>query len=167
MTAHQFAVAAGTDVKWIFNSASILRRRLHYTVSQSRWWGLVRLLNETLHLPLHLAAEAATASLASGSADGVVTVGADQSHSASMVVDLARYQSVFLGNLSMALVLETPRRRGRSPRPNSGNRALATAERYGIDLGLARAALARSPAQRLAMLDANSAFLREARRRRA
>ena len=166
MTANQFAIAAGTDVKWIFNSASILSRRVRYTIPHSRWWGLVRLLTESLRLPLTLAAAAATAALGSESQAGMMTFGGDPSRSAALVVDLTRYQSVFLGNLSRALMHEKPRRRGRPPRSVSTG-AAASAERYGIDLGLVRSALTRTPAERLAMLDANSAFVREMRKRRA
>jgi len=166
MTANQFAVAAGTDVKWILNSAAILRRRVRYTSSHSRWWGLVRLLTESLGLPLRIAAAAATASLDSRTTTGPITVGGDPSRSASLVVDLTRYQSVFLGNLSRALLHETPRRRGRPPRSVSAG-AAASAARYGIDLGLLKSALGRTPAERLAMLDANSAFVREMRKRRS
>jgi hypothetical protein len=94
-----------------------------------------------------------------------VTVSADPSHSASIVVDLARYESIFLGNLSRARVHETPRRKGRPPRVPTGRQALGSAHRYGIDLGLIQSALARTPAERLEMLEANSLFLREMRRK--
>ncbi len=164
MTACQFAVAAGTDVKWILNSAALLRRRVRYTPSDSRWWGLVRVLTKSLGLPLKAAAEVATACLDDESKTSQITVRTDPSHSASLLVDLARYQSVFLANLSRALLVETPRRRGRPPHRRAGAGAVASAQRYGVDLGLMRSALQRTPAERLAMLDANSGFLREMRR---
>ncbi len=163
MTAHQFAVAAGADVKWILNSAALLRRRVRYTAPDSSWWGLVRLLTESLGLPLKAAADAATASLAVEAIDGLITVGGDPSHSASLQVDMPRYRSVFLGNLSRALLHETPKRRGRPAGRRAGG-AIASAQRYGLDVGLIRSALQRSPAERLAMLEANSAFVREMRR---
>lgn len=164
MTLSQVAVAAGADVKWILNSAALLGRRITYTASDSRWWGLVRLLTESLGLPLNGAARSATASLAGEAGNGLITFGRDPSHSASLQVDLARYGSVFLGNLSRALVHETPKRRGRPAGRASGG-ALAVARRYGIDLGLLRSALERTPAERLAMLEANAAFVREMRKR--
>jgi hypothetical protein len=90
--------------------------------------------------------------------DGV----ADPSGSATLVVDLPRYESVFLANLSRALVLETPRRRGRTTRRTRDR--VGAASRYGVDINLMRSSLARSPAERLEMLDANVAFVRAMKR---
>ncbi len=159
MTLHQFAVAAGTDFKWILNSAALLRRRVSYTPSESKWWGLVKLLTKSLGLPLKAAAGAATISLAARTSEGSVTAGADPSHSTTLVVDLERYSSIFLANLSRALVHETPRRRGR-PAARAPGGPLRSALRYGVDLGLVQAALARTPAQRLEILEANARFIR-------
>ena len=165
MTARQFAVASAADIKWIMNSAALLRRRLRYNASEARWWGFVRLLTEAIGLPLKTAAAAATALVRITQSSMPVTIGSDPSHSASIVVDLARYESIFLGNLSRARVHETPKRRGRPPRLAVGRQALSSAHRYGVDLGLIQSALARTPAERLAMLEANSRFLREMRKK--
>jgi hypothetical protein len=165
MTARQFAVASAADIKWIMNSAALLRRRLRYNASEARWWGIVRLLTETIGLPLKTAAAAATASLRVTQSSTPVTIGADPSHSASIVVDLARYESIFLGNLSRARVHETPKRKGRPPRLAAGRQALRSAAQYGVDLGLIESALARTPAERLEMLEANALFLRGMRRK--
>jgi hypothetical protein len=165
MTARQMAVASAADMKWMTNSAALLRRRLRYNTSEARWWGFVRLLTEVIGLPLRTAAAAATTSLRATPSSTPVTVSADPSHSASIVVDLARYESIFLGNLSRARVHETPRRKGRPPRVPTGRQALGSAHRYGIDLGLIQSALARTPAERLEMLEANSLFLREMRKK--
>jgi hypothetical protein len=162
MTLAQVAVAAAADIKWLLNSSALLRRRVRYTALDSRWWGLVRLLTQSLQLPLNAAARAATASLSDDMA-GLVRFDADPSHSASLQVDLPRYRSVFLGNLSRALVHETPKRRGRPVGRTVGG-PIATAGRYGIDLGLLRSALERTPAERLAMLEANAAFVRGMRK---
>jgi hypothetical protein len=166
MTAHQFAIAARADVKWILNSSVLLDRRVRHTPADSRWWGLVRLLTEWLALPLQAAAEAATRSLGAKNDAVRTTVKTDPSQSASLVIDLLRYESIFLGNLSRALVQETPRRRGRPSRVRSGAGAVSAASQYGVDLSLIQAALARTPAQRLEMLEANARFLREIKGRR-
>ena len=166
MTARQFAVASGADIKWIMNSAALVRRRLRYSDGEARWWGFVRLLTEAIELPLKTAAAAATALLTVAHSRVPVTIGGDPSQSASIVVDLARYDSVFLGNLSRARVHETPKRKGRPPRLATGRQALSSARQYGVDLGLVQSALARTPAERLAMLEANALFLREMRRKR-
>lgn len=165
MTAHQFAIAARADVKWILNSSALLGRRVRRTPADSRWWGLVRLLTESFALPLQAAAEAATTSLGTRNEAMRITVIADPSQSVSLQIDLPRYESIFLGNLSRALVQETPRRKGRPPRVRSGAGALDSARRYGVDLGLVRAALRRTPAKRLEMLEANAGFIRGMRKR--
>ena len=162
MNLAQVAVSAAADIKWLLNSSALLRRRILYTAADSRWWGLVRLLTDSLGLPLAGAARAATASL-TGEAGAVVRFDSDPSHSASLHVDLARYGSVFLGNLSRALTHETPKRRGR-PAGRTAGGPLAAARRYGIDLSLLKAALERTPAERLAMLEANAAFIRGMRK---
>lgn len=160
MTRHQFAVATGGGIKWVLNSAALLRRRIRYTHDDARWWGLVRVLAESLGLPLKPAAEAATSSLR----DGETTPITDLSGSAFLRVDLNRYQSTFLANLSRALVLETPRQRGRPPRAAEGG-AISSAASYGVDISLVQAALARTPAQRLAMLESNARMIRAMRKR--
>jgi hypothetical protein len=165
VTSHQFAIAARADIKWILNSSALLGRRIRHTPADSRWWGLVRLLTEWLALPLQSAAEAATRSLGATN-DAVRThITTDPSQSASLVIDLPRYESIFLGNLSRALVQETPRRRGRPSRIRSGAGAIGAARRYGVDLGRIRAALARTPAERLAILEANAGFIRGMKKR--
>ncbi|PYO78911.1 MAG: hypothetical protein DMD63_05750 [Gemmatimonadetes bacterium] len=159
MTTRQFAVAARADVKWILNSAALLGRRLRYTDTDARWWGLLRLLTANLALPLEAAADAVTRSLAARKDGGRVTARADASESASLVIDLLRYDSIFLANLSRALVLETPRRRGRSSHVRGGEAAIEAARGYGVDIGLIQAALKRTPAARLDMLEANAGFI--------
>src|SRR5688500_1863483 len=167
MTARQTAVAAAAELKWLVNSAALLGRRLRYNRQQAEWWGLVWVLTDQLGLSLKAAAAASTAALGGGTSSTRVTASGDPSGSASVVVDLARYESIFLANLSRALVHETPRRRGRPARRGMKGDALATAQHYGIDLGLIRSAIARTPAERLALLEKNAAFVRDMRRRPA
>jgi hypothetical protein len=160
MTPRQTAVAAAADLKWLTNSAALLGRRLRYTRNEARWWGLVRLLVDDLGLTLKAAADAATATLGPDKA-----ASAPQPDSAGAVrieVDRPRYESIFLANISRALTQETPRRRGRVRATTGG--AIAVARRYGVDLGLLRSTLDRTPAERLGLLDRNVEFLRAARR---
>jgi hypothetical protein len=166
MTSRQFAIAAGADTKWLLNSAALLGRRVGRKPADARWWALVRLLTEGLDLPLQTAAAAATRSLGGGRSVGQVAVAADRSESASLVIDLPRCQSIFIANLSRALLQETAKRRGRPARSRSRTGAIDAAIRYGVDIGLTRAALRRTPAQRLEILEANAGFLREMQRRR-
>jgi hypothetical protein len=166
MTGAQFAIAAGCEAKWILNSAALLRKRVRRTPADAQWWGLVRMLSETLRLPLQTAADAATSALEPNQKTRPTVAVMDPSGSVSLSVDLPRYQSIVLANLSRALVHETPRRRGRPPR-SSRESPLDSARCYGIDLGLVRAALKRTPADRLEMLEANAAFIRGMKRRAA
>lgn len=166
MTANQLAVAAGAEIKWLVNSAALLRKRLRYTARDAKWWGLVRLLTENPGLSLKAAAEAATSALKPGDLASRRAVSADASHSASVLIDLARYGSIFLANLSRALLYDTPKRKGRPPRRVPPRAAVRSALDYGVDLGLVRSALARSPAERLALLEANVAFVKAVRRAR-
>jgi len=162
MTPAQFAVAAGADPKWLINSRALLGRRSHYTAAEARWWGLVRILSESFELPLQRAAAAATKALTLGKDATWINVQRDASASASLIVNLARYESVFLANLSRALVRETPKRRGR-PRPRAKDPVRAAAD-FGVDIQLLRSALENTPAELLELLEANSAFLQDARR---
>jgi hypothetical protein len=167
MTGRQTAIAASANLKWIVNSAALLGRRVRYDRQQARWWGLVWLLTEQLGLSLRAAAAVSTVALRGGSSSTQVTAGSDPSGSASLIVDLARYESIFLANLSRALVHETARRRGRPARRGIKSDALATAQHYGVDLDLIRSAIRRTPAERLALLEENAAFVRDMRRHTA
>src|SRR5216110_2898506 len=131
MTARQTAVAAAADLKWLTNAASLLRRRLRYDAESARWWGLVRLLVDELGLTLKAAAGAATAALATGRT-GSARPPTDYAGPARIEVDLPRFESIFLANLSRAMNHETPRRRGRVGARASD--AIAQAREYGIDI---------------------------------
>ena len=163
MTPRQTAAAAAADLKWLTNSAALLNRRLHHTPADAKWWGLVRLLNEEHGLSLKAAARAATAALRGNHSQVKIAVASDASGSVSTVVDLDRYQSIFLANLSRALNYETPRRRGPTKRPLTAREALSAALRYGVDIGLLASAIERTPAERLALLEANVEFAKAAR----
>lgn len=81
-----------------------------------------------------------------------------------MMVNLQRYRSVTLANLSRALVRETPRVRGRR---KTARDPIAMAAEYGLDISLMKLALEKTPAERLAALDANRAFVAEMQRNRS
>jgi hypothetical protein len=161
MTARQTAVAAAADLKWLTNAASLLRRRLRYDAEAARWWGLVRVLVDELGLTLKAAASTATAALAKGRL-GSARTPTHYIGPARIEIDLPRYESIFLANLSRALNHETPLRRGRSRQRRSD--AVTAARDYGIDIGLLQTALERTPAERLELLERNVEFLRAVRR---
>lgn len=165
MNLNQLAIASGANVKWLLNSSALLGRPLRPTIENARWWGLVRILEVTFGLPLANASAAATRALAGETGGGEVVVAENASSSATMSVDLFRYDSTFLGNLSRACVRETPKRRGR--RAEKSRDPIGRAVAYGLDVGLMRSALAHTAAQRLATLEANRAFVHEMRRKRS
>lgn len=163
MTLCQFAVASGADPKWLLNSSKLLRRRLRRTPREASWWGLVRMLESSFKMPLGPAAQVATDAMKQGTEIVWLRARSDPSGSAAMVVNLQRYRSVAAANLSRALVRETPKVRGRH---RQGRNPIAAAVEYGLDIGLMKSALEKSPAQRLRTLEANKAFVDEIRRRR-
>jgi hypothetical protein len=167
LTRSQFATAVRADEKWVENTARTLGRRLEYTSAEARWMGMVRLLARDFGIPVARAAELAGVALRHAPETPAFPLAASDDGSATLVIDLARFYSTFAAALSAAINHGGPRRRGR-PRPTTRARArdvIAAAQRYGVDVSLLREALERTPAERLARLDANSAFLRGLRRR--
>jgi hypothetical protein len=161
MTLEQLAVAAGTEPKWLLNSSALLGRKLRRTAREASWWGLVHLLESTFKMPLQPAALIATDALKQGREVVWLRARSDPSASAAIVVNLQRYRSVALGNLSRALQRDTPKQRGR--RQAAAADPVAAAIAYGLDLDLIRAALDRSPAERLRTFESLLQGLTEAR----
>ena len=161
----QFAQAARADEKWVENTARAIGRRLAYTPDEARWFGIVRLLTRDFAVTLHRAAELADVALQHPAEAREVVLAESGDGTAALTIDLAREYSSFAAALSAALEQGGPRRRGRrkeSSRVGTRN-AIAAAERHGVDVTLLQSALERSPAERLARLDANAAFVRALR----
>lgn len=165
MNLNQFAIAASAEPKWLLNSSAILGRSLRLTAENARWWGLVRVLEGTFGLTLADAGSAATRALSHGNGETQVVVAGDAGGSAQLKVNTMRYDTTFLAKLSRARVREVPRRRGR--RPQVARDAVAAGRAYGLDIGLLQASLSRTPAERLAILEMNRAFVNEMQRRRS
>ena len=153
----QFAIAASAEPKWLLNSAAILGRSIRLTPENARWWGLVRVLESSFGLGLTRAASAATRALSQSNDGAEIIIAGDIAGSVKLVVELARYDTAFLANLSRARVRETPKRRGR--RARAPKDPISAAEAYGIDIGLLQASLKRSPAERLELLERNNTFV--------
>lgn len=161
LTRSQFAAAALADEKWVENTARLLGQRLTYTSDEARRMGLVRLLTRELGVPVARAAEVAAVALDSAPGSRALAIPAGPDSAATVVIDLARFYSTFAAALSAALNHGGPRRRGRSPKRKrmQVREAMTAAESYGVDVSLLRESLERTPAERLARLDANAAFL--------
>ena len=160
MTRSQLAMAVQADEKWVENTARLLKRRLRYTVEESVWLGLVRVLNQELQLPLARASEIAEEALGLREADGPVVVGQTEHSSAAVVLDMPRFRSAHAASLSSALTLGGARRRGRrSVQSRRKSAVLDRAVRYGIDIDLLREGLKLSVAERLRRADENAEFI--------
>ena len=160
LTRSQFAAAVRADDKWVENAARTLDRRLEYTPAEARWFGILRVLTRELGISIGRAAELADDALRQPPETRALPLAESDDGAASVVIDLARYHSTFTAALSAALNHGGPRRRGRAPVKSSRVREpVARARAYGVDESLVREALERSPAERLARLDANAAFL--------
>jgi hypothetical protein len=156
MTNRQFAIAAGGTPKWVQNAAMILGRRFRRTPGEAKWLGLVGSLNQGLGMPLRAAATLANEVLGKPAQATDDARDSNQGDIARIVVDRGLYYSIATARLSRALIREIPKSRGRRRRREN---PLSTAERYGLDLELLRNSLKRTPAERLAELDQNAAFI--------
>jgi hypothetical protein len=160
------------DEKWVENSARLLSMRLRRTAEEAREFGLLRIINQDLGIPLARANELVREVFSEGIGQSDVIAGRGEDGTAGVVVNRSRYLSGFVAALSAALEQGGPRRRGRRPSPRrhtglsrrAGADALSQAEKYGVDLSLLREGLKLSRAERLEALDANAAFLREIRK---
>jgi hypothetical protein len=162
MTPAQFAVAAGVDPKWIRNVRQLLGRPTGNGPTEARWLGLVHELHSTLGCTLAVAARVADAAVAAsvGQREVRVSLGEPGDGRVEVVVDLWRDRSVHLARLSRALEHPPAERRGRPPAARRTRASVRErAATYGVDVDRLRAGLARSPAERLARLDENVAFL--------
>ncbi len=168
----QLALAAGVDLKWIQNARRLLGRTPRHDAREARWLALVHELHVTLGCSLAQAARVADRALATGPEQRDLRVALGTDERAELVVDLWRDSTLHLARLARALTMPPPERRGRPPSGGSPRGSVRTRARvYGIDVDRLRAARDRTPAERLARLDDNLAFLTEGRaalaRRRA
>ena len=164
----QFAAVVQADEKWVENTARTLCHQLAYSPLEARWMGPVRLLTRDVGIPAVRAAELANEALQHSPETRALSLVASSDSPVAVVLDLARYHSTFAAALSTATHHGGPRRRGRPSVRKRARRydAVAAAQAHGVDVSLLRQALDRSPAERLARLDANSQFLRGLRRAR-
>ncbi|HVT39727.1 MAG TPA: hypothetical protein VHE78_11820 [Gemmatimonadaceae bacterium] len=86
---------------------------MHRTPSGARWWGMVRMLNYELGLPLTLAARAADKVLSSGLAPNRVRISATTDGAMALQLDLQRFLSTSNASLAAAFAFGPTRGRGR------------------------------------------------------
>jgi hypothetical protein len=113
MTYHEMAIATRSDRTWLNNARRILARRLHRTPNGARWWGMVRMLNHELGLPLKSAARVADIVLHTAAAPHRVRIAATSDGAIALRIDLERFHSTANASLSAAFAFGKPGAPGR------------------------------------------------------
>lgn len=111
------AIATRSNTVWLNNARRILGRRVHRTPSGARWWGLVRMLNHELGLPLKSAARVADLVLGSPTVPARVRLAATADGAVALRIDLERFHSTANAAMAAALAFGRARGRGRPRRP--------------------------------------------------
>jgi hypothetical protein len=111
------AIATRSDRTWLNNARRILAKRMHRTPNGARWWGMVRMLNHELGLPLKSAAKVADLVLHTSAAPHRVRLAATSDGAIALRIDLERFHSTANASLSAAFAFGKPRGRGRPPKP--------------------------------------------------
>jgi hypothetical protein len=163
MTRAQFAIAAGATEKWLHNAAAALGRRIRYTPEEARRLFVARAIQASLATTLRVADQIAARALAASGTGAPVEVSAGADHTVAVRVDVPTLLSAATARLALALN-DAPRRRGRPASRRRGGNARERARRYGVDLSLIDAHLARTPGQRVRDLNENLPFVLALRR---
>jgi hypothetical protein len=116
VTFEQLAIATRSSTAWLNNARRLLGRRMHRTPSGARWWGLVRMLNHEVGIPLKNSARAADLILGGETSTHRVRIAASDDGSAGLYVDLERFHSTANAALSAAFIFAPLRKRGRPKR---------------------------------------------------
>jgi hypothetical protein len=112
------AIATRSDRTWLNNARRLLARRMHRTPSGARWWGMVRMLNHELGLPLKSAATVADLVLqASAAAPHRVRIAGTVDGAIALRIDLERFHSTANAALAAAYAFGEGRARGRPRKP--------------------------------------------------
>ena len=117
MTYAQMAIATRSNRNWLNNARRILRRRMHRTPSGARWWGLVRMLNYEVGLPLKSAARVADLVLGAPTSPTRVRLAATTDGAVALRIDLERFHSTANAAVAAALAFGRVRGRGRPRKP--------------------------------------------------
>lgn len=111
------AIATRSSATWLNNARRILGRRMHRTPNGARWWGMVRMLNHELGLPLKSAARVADLVLHTSAEPHRVRIAATSDGAIALRIDLERFHSTANASLSAAFAFGQPRSRGRPRKP--------------------------------------------------
>jgi len=150
MTLGQFSTAVGASRRWVLNAFATLRLPRRYTEELARRLGLAREVHVATGMPLKRAFTLAPEVLAAWPAQRQWVL-EGEGGMVSVAVDVERYLSAYAARLSLARSFYAERQRGR-PRKRELS-GIALAKWYGVDLGLVRESLKRTPGERLRVLD--------------
>jgi hypothetical protein len=116
MTYGQMAIATRSSRIWLNNARRLLARRMHRTPSGARWWGMVRMLNHELGIPLKAAARVADLVLQPNAVPHRVRIAATDDGAVALRIDLERFHSTANVLLAAAFAFGQPKSRGRPRR---------------------------------------------------
>jgi hypothetical protein len=156
MTLGQFATVVGASSRWVQNALRALALGRAYTAERAKILGLTREIHGAFGVPLVQAHQVARHALAVWP-DRTVWRGDDAARVVALEVNVERYLSAYAVRLSLARNRYAERRRGRPAQRRK--RGIAAAREYGVDIGLLRESLKRTPAERLRRLDQDVEFL--------
>ena len=159
----EFALLVDADPKWVLNTRAILGRGVRYTVEAAERVALVRILNRELGIPLPAAWELAGNALTRTEPKGVFEQ-ASSGEIVTLTIDVRRLRAAVATRRSQLATMHGSKRAGRKPK--RALNALEAARRYGLDVTLLQANLARSPKVRLRQLDGMAALPTLVRRKR-
>ncbi len=111
------SIATRADRTWLNNARRLLARKMHRTPSGARWWGMVRMLNHELGLPLKSAARVADLVLHASAAPHRVRMPVTADGAIALRIDLERFHSTANASLSAAFAFGKSRPRGRPRKP--------------------------------------------------
>jgi hypothetical protein len=161
LTLGQFAYALGAPTKWVQNTWAILGLDPVYGEAELWRLALVRLLERAMEVPLKQAYAMAKEAIPLAAMGNESELRLVEEGPLDVSVNWARFSSTVLAGLSRARTQYQERPRGR-PRKEQLH-GIAAARAQGIDVGLLRASLRRSAADRLRTLDEDLAFLQSLR----
>lgn len=151
----EFALLVDADPKWVLNTRALLGRGVRYTVEVAERLALVRILNRNLGIPLPAAWDLAGNALTRSDAKSVFKQ-ATSGEIVTLTIDVLRLRAAVATRRSQLATMHHSRRAGRKPKRTVS--AIEAARRYGLDVTLLQANLARSPKVRLSQLDGMAAL---------
>lgn len=162
MTLGEFAYALGAPAKWVQNAWAVLGLEPLYREADLWRMALVRLLEGSLDMPLKKA-HALAGAIAVQWTDHYETeeLRLVDAEGLEVSVQWPRFVSGVLAGLSRARTQYQERRRGRPSR--KAMHGIKAAEAQGLDLGLLRSSLKRTPSERLRALDEDLTFIQRLR----